>query len=564
MKSTYPKLNLLAILLLLTGTGLFFTACEEDEKAQPVIESYSPESAAPGTNVSISGLHFSADATVKFNGLDATVVSATSTQILATVPATATSGKITVTSAGMIATSANDFTVFQTISDFAPTSGVIGSTVTINGRNFDPVAANNIVKFNGIIASVTAVSATQLTATVPLSATTGEISVTVNGTTATTSGTFTILAPSITEISPSSATIGTNIVIQGANFSAVPTENVVKFNGVDAGAVLTATTTQLTVTVPANATTGKITVTTNGVTGTSINDFIILDPSISDFSPSVGAIGTTVTIHGFNFSTTPSQNVIKFNNIDAGTAITATPTTLTVVVPANATTGKITVIAAGKTCVSESDFVIAVPTISSFFPSIASTGRTVLISGQNFSPVAANNMVKFNGVDATVTAASSTELVVTVPVQASNGRISVEIGNLSSTSQTDFEVCVGSSEIVISNISITNGSTSSSYFIKFTITNTGSVDANASKLVMQNYASADAAVGNDLGASGYALTNAGVLAPGQSYTTPYMGCGIGGGTKTSHPYLILTLFDSPDGSVTECNTTNNVVITTFN
>jgi gliding motility-associated-like protein len=79
-----------------------------------------------------------------------------------------------------------------TITNFTPTSGPVGTTVTINGTNFDTTPANNTVTFNGITAVVTASSATSITVTVPAGATTGKISVTVAGNTATSVADFTV------------------------------------------------------------------------------------------------------------------------------------------------------------------------------------------------------------------------------------------------------------------------------------------------------------------------------------------------------------------------------------
>ena len=66
----------------------------------------------------------------------------------------------------------------QTITTFAPASGVIGSSVTITGTNFNTTAAQNIVFFGATKAVVTAASATSLTVTVPLGATYQYLSVT--------------------------------------------------------------------------------------------------------------------------------------------------------------------------------------------------------------------------------------------------------------------------------------------------------------------------------------------------------------------------------------------------
>jgi hypothetical protein len=55
------------------------------------------------------------------------------------------------------------------IASFAPTSGPIGSTVTITGTNFNTTAvANNVVYFGPVKATVSAATATTLTVTVPV------------------------------------------------------------------------------------------------------------------------------------------------------------------------------------------------------------------------------------------------------------------------------------------------------------------------------------------------------------------------------------------------------------
>jgi YD repeat-containing protein len=50
-----------------------------------------------------------------------------------------------------------------------------------------------------------------------------------------------------------------------------------------------------------------------------------------------------------------------------------------------------------------------------FTPASGPVGTTVLIQGQGFSTTPASNTVQFNGVNATVTAATATTLTVTVP-----------------------------------------------------------------------------------------------------------------------------------------------------
>jgi len=79
-----------------------------------------------------------------------------------------------------------------TITGFSPTSGIVGTSVTITGTNFSSTLASNTVKFNNVTASLSAGTTTQLVAVVPSGATTGKISVTVGGVTVQSSGNFTV------------------------------------------------------------------------------------------------------------------------------------------------------------------------------------------------------------------------------------------------------------------------------------------------------------------------------------------------------------------------------------
>jgi len=78
-------------------------------------------------------------------------------------------------------------------------------------------------------------------------------------------------------------------------------------------------------------------------------------PTIASFTPTTGNAGTSVTITGTNFSTTLAENIVRFNGTTA-TVTSATATSITTTVPANASTGKITVEVAGKIATSASDF----------------------------------------------------------------------------------------------------------------------------------------------------------------------------------------------------------------
>jgi Concanavalin A-like lectin/glucanases superfamily/IPT/TIG domain len=415
--------------------------------SSPAISSFSPAAGIVGTAVTILGNNFSNDIAsnvVKFNGTIATITTASTTQLIVNVPIGATTGKISVTANGLMATTENDFAVTppMTILSFDPTSGPAGTQVTIQVQYANsPTGPNTQIKFNGENATLVDINGEYFFATVPSAATTGKISVTVNGQTATSINDFTVTqAPTIISFSPTSGQVSSTVTITGTNFSTTATENTVKFNNTTA-TVTSASSTQLEVSVPAGATTGKISVTVNGFTATSTTDFTLIQPpTITSFSPTSGAVGSTVIITGTNFSPTAANNSVKFNNTTA-VVTSASSTQLEVSVPANATTGKISVMVNGLTATSINDFtLIQPPTITSFSPTSGTAGSTVIITGTNFNSTATNNVVKFNNTTAAVTSASSTQLEVSVPANATTGKISVTVNGLTVNSIDDFTV----------------------------------------------------------------------------------------------------------------------------
>jgi YD repeat-containing protein len=78
--------------------------------------------------------------------------------------------------------------------------------------------------------------------------------------------------------------------------------------------------------------------------------------------------------------------------------------------------------------------------VLNFTPQQGPVGATVTIQGQGFSTTPGADTVQFNGVAATVTAATSSTLTVTVPASATTGPISVTVGGVTATTSNSFTV----------------------------------------------------------------------------------------------------------------------------
>ncbi len=86
-------------------------------------------------------------------------------------------------------------------------------------------------------------------------------------------------------------------------------------------------------------------------------------PTISEFTPTSGSgiQGTSVTLTGTNFIGT---NIVSFNDFKAVSFTVNSETSITVTVPAGATTGKIKVTTGGGTAVSSEDFTVTDPVLT--------------------------------------------------------------------------------------------------------------------------------------------------------------------------------------------------------
>ncbi len=73
-------------------------------------------------------------------------------------------------------------------------------------------------------------------------------------------------------------------------------------------------------------------------------------------------------------------------------------------------------------------------------PAQGAAGTAVTIAGANFSAIAANDTVNFNGVPAIVTSATANQLIATVPATANSGTISVTVDSQTATSPAIFTV----------------------------------------------------------------------------------------------------------------------------
>ncbi len=239
----------------------------------PVITSVAPGSGPAGTAVTINGANLTGATAVSFNGTAASVTVVSATKITTTVPAGATTGTISVTSAGGSGSSPGVFVVGSAppapaITAFAPTTGSSGTSIDITGT---ALAATSLVTINGAAAAFTVVSDSEVIATVPGAATSGLVAVTTPGGVATSSGSFTVVAagtvPLISAISPAGGgASGTTLTITGSGLNGA---TAVTIAGSPATFTVNGSGTQITAIIPAGAGSGPVSVITPSGTANS-------------------------------------------------------------------------------------------------------------------------------------------------------------------------------------------------------------------------------------------------------------------------------------------------------
>jgi len=150
-----------------------------------------PSSGMVGANIVISGVSLTQTKGVSIGAKSAPFTVNSDTQVTATVPVGAKTGmKIGIATTGGVAYSSGVFNVVPSSITFTPTSGPVGTSVTINGNSFTGATA---VKFGGVVAtSYQVINDQQLDALVPSGAVTGPISVTTAGGTGTSTSNFTV------------------------------------------------------------------------------------------------------------------------------------------------------------------------------------------------------------------------------------------------------------------------------------------------------------------------------------------------------------------------------------
>jgi uncharacterized repeat protein (TIGR01451 family) len=383
-----------------TATNFFFQAS---------VTSFLPATGREGTNVILTGANFIGCSGITVGGMtasDFTISNNTTNRV--TIPAGAPSGNIVVLPpSGTIlgnAQSATAFKILPSIASFSPSSGATNTLVTVLGSGLNEKSPHPDVTVGGAtVVAFGTVSPGTLSFNVPANAASGPITVTTTNGTVVSAQNF-YLPGAITNIAPTTGAAGALVRISGNNFT---NASAVAFNGITASYIVT-NNNNIGAIAPVGVSSGVISVTTPfGMTNST--QLFYVAPTISDFSPTHGIPGTRVTINGNSFT---NASAVAFNGTPAASFIVTNNSTLSAVVPAGVTAGKITVTAPGGTGQSAADFVLdsadlGISATDAPDPVFVGSNLVYTIVVTNAGPVSALNVHLTNTLPVSVTLKSA-------------------------------------------------------------------------------------------------------------------------------------------------------------
>ncbi|MGI4875826.1 MAG: FG-GAP-like repeat-containing protein [Janthinobacterium lividum] len=423
---------------LLTANTSANTVSVRLNQAPPTITSFTPTSGPVGTSVTLMGTYLANATGLTLNGAAVpltNITANTATTLTFTVPARATTGPLTVTTAaGTSAASPQPFTVTPSLSNLvlsagaispAFTSGTTSYTLTVPGTT----AATTVTPTNAqtaggtITVNGTAVASGAASGSIALAPGSNTITVVVNPDAgAAPATTYTVTVTRTPCVVTAQAQ---NVSVQlAANGTAT-----VAASAVDNGSSSTcgAVTLNLSKTAftCADLGTNAVTLTATdsyGGSGTAMATVTITAPptaTLSGATPNPAPVGTTVSVTGTNLSGATALTV----NGASAPIMSLTATGFTFVVPSGGTgTGNLVVsVPCGQSLTRA--FTIP-PTITSFTPTSGQVGASVTIAGANLGGITA---LSLNGTSvlASLSANTATSATFTVPVGATTGLISL-------------------------------------------------------------------------------------------------------------------------------------------
>jgi hypothetical protein len=298
------------------------------------------------------------------------------------------------------------------ISSFTPTTGVQGTSVTINGTGF--TGATAVYFGEQAAASFTVNSNTKITAVTGAGSSGNVRVVTAGGDLLRGWFTFIPPAPTIASFTPTTAANGATVTVTGTNFTEVTS---VQFGNTPAYTFTVNSSTSITATILGGAT-GNVAVTTPGGTIT-LGNFTYLNPPLFDaFTPASAASADTVILKG-KYLTGITQ--VSFGGVAAAFFTIRNDGEIAAVVGAGSS-GNIKVSGPQGSDERTAFTYLTTPVITGFTPVSGPAGSIVVISGYNFTGA---TVVSFGDIPAASFVVNSATTITATVGQGATGAVKV-------------------------------------------------------------------------------------------------------------------------------------------
>jgi hypothetical protein len=272
----------------------------------PKIARFVPEAGAPGTRITVYGTHFLATDKVFVGDASLIVRTASPTRIVTELPAGVASGKIGIIRGTARYASRGTFRVWHapSIASISPNSGPAGTTVAINGANFLP--GTSVVLAGQTLKILRKKLPGQLWVRIPQEARTGRVVVVTDAGSAQYPTFFQVSrVATVGQFYPLSGLPGTQVTISGNDFDSTTRAHL----GTVSLPVISVARSALTVSIPKQAQSGKILVTSYGRKILSKQVFTVLAPTPAlsfTVAPATAKRGSEVTL-----TLTPAQQDVS-------------------------------------------------------------------------------------------------------------------------------------------------------------------------------------------------------------------------------------------------------------
>lgn len=433
MKKFY-NYKLLLLICFIASLG-FLTSCEKDSENTPsggqvTLLSFGPTGAKHGEEIRFVGNNLSKVESIDLPGVSiakANFLEQTDELIKLVVPEDAEEGTVTLKVNGgedVVSKTILSFEVPITVTSFT-NSAKPGTNITISGTKLNWV--EGVVFGTDTVKQFVSQTSAQIVLQTPLTAKTDKLLIIGGGTEPSfveTESEIVFTLPVITSFAPMTISNSENLTITGTDLDLVKE---IVFTGVGAAKVssfISKSPTELVVTVPANASKGKLMlVAMSGVEVTSSQDLTLVLPAVTAFSANSIRHGENITINGTNLNLVKE---IKFVGVGEAKVVKAnfvsqSATSIVVTVPNNASKGTLKLVSmSGVEVTTAQELTISLPVISTLSPAPINPGQNLTINGTNLDLV---KEIEFQGGTKVTTFVSQTptRIVVTVPMNAKKG-----------------------------------------------------------------------------------------------------------------------------------------------